>query len=353
MATDSKNYDFFLALLTGKKYRIIRHALLMILFAMLFVADVKQNLEFKGKYQIVGKLIPTALLIGCFYINMYVLIPRTIYLSKHTRYVLYLVLLIVCAFVFLKASQVLLLEKYRLKPVEEKAGFISTILIGTIFMILVLLPSTALKVFQRWVDDNSRINELEKRALESELKALKNQINPHFLFNMLNNVNVLIMADPVKAQLVMQKLSDFLRYYLYENADDAVFLNVDIKFLTEYLNIEKLRKDDFEFKIVSRYPITKGVKIPSNMLMTFVENAVKHGANPGGSQRIRIAISLIGSHIKFECTNSRPAPGRVDSRPGLGLANVIRRLELEYRGEHILKLYDLKTVYKVELQIPL
>src|SRR6202000_1449787 len=119
------------------------------------------------------------------------------------------------------------------------------------FPVLLLLPSTAFRLFQRSILDNQRIAELERISMQSELQQLKNQINPHFLFNMLNNVNVLTQQDPEKASQVLMKLSDLLRYQLYDSSREKVLLTADIRFLTDFLNLEKIRRDNFDF-IVSK-----------------------------------------------------------------------------------------------------
>jgi two-component system, LytTR family, sensor kinase len=346
-----QNKDFLLSILTARKFRIIRHGLFLLLFALLFIGSLGQK-DYKGVYQVLVNGIFAVSMVMCFYINMYVLIPKTLYIYKYTRYLLYLIILVTATFAILLFVGEWLFAPFRLKPIDGVSIYVRA-LVSVLFLVFLILPSTALKVFQRWVADSGRIHELERMAMTSELKALKNQINPHFLFNMLNNVNVLISTDPEKAQFVIHQLSGFLRYYLYENSDDAVFLPVEINFITDFLNIEKLRRDDFDFKIVNRSLPTSGIKVPSNLLMTFVENAIKHGANPGGYHRIRIAITATDSHIIFSALNSKPRVQRISRVPGLGLANALRRLDLQYQGRHRLEVQDLNAVYKVTLKLPL
>jgi two-component system LytT family sensor kinase len=351
VAEKSQNNDVLAAILTGKKFRIVRHGIFLLFFALQLFNSNEQK-DFKGIYQIYANIIFIATLIASFYINMYILIPKTLYRKKYSAYLLYLILTVLGVFIILITFSDWIFAPYKLKP-DDGNSLLTKTLLTISFLILFILPSTALKVFQRWIADSNRIYELEKRAMESELKALKNQINPHFLFNMLNNVNVLIATDPVKAQSVVHKLSGFLRYYLYENVDDFVFLPVEVNFINDYLNIEKLRRDDFAFKIVNRFSRTSGIKVPSNLLMTFVENAVKHGSNPGSSQRIRISVSTTKTHFVFTCVNGKPDNPRVSKLLGVGLNNVSRRLDLQYAGRHDLEINDLKTVYKVSLKLPI
>ena len=121
--------------------------------------------------------------------------------------------------------------------------------------------------------DTQLINELERSKTLTELEQLKNQINPHFLFNMLNNANVLTKKDPEKASQVLMKLSDLLRYQLYDSSRDKVLLTSDIHFLEDFLNLEKVRRDNFDY-MISKEGNLSGVFIPPLLFISFVENAV-------------------------------------------------------------------------------
>jgi LytS/YehU family sensor histidine kinase len=102
---------------------------------------------------------------------------------------------------------------------------------------------------QRWTKDNARMAELSNITLNMELNELRNQINPHFLFNMLNNVKALIRTDPEKATTVIMKLSEFLRYQLYENTEEKTSLVTELNFLSNFLNLEKIRRDNLSISI--------------------------------------------------------------------------------------------------------
>lgn len=156
---------------------------------------------------------------------------------------------------------------------------------------LVPFASTAVRLFQRWVFDSCRINEMEKRRLQSELDQLKNQINPHFLFNMLNNASVLTHKDPEKASQVLMKLSDLLRYQLYDSMRDKVLLTSDIHFLTNLLELEKIRRDRFEY-MVSREGNISSIMIPPFLFVIFVENAVKHNLDAYNASFVQLFFSL-------------------------------------------------------------
>ena len=108
---------------------------------------------------------------------------------------------------------------------------------------------SAILLLRHWILYNQRVDEIQSATLHSELKFLKNQINPHFLFNMLNNANVLIRKNPAEASKVLFKLEDLLRYQMNDNFREHVPLRSDIHFLNDYLNLEKVRRDHFDYNI--------------------------------------------------------------------------------------------------------
>lgn len=130
-------------------------------------------------------------------------------------------------------------------------------------------------MFTHWLRYNLRIDELESTTLQSELTFLKNQINPHFLFNMLNNANVLIKRNPEEASKVLFKLEDLLRYQINDSSRERVSLASDIRFLNDYLNLEKIRRDNFQFTLRQEGEVDS-IWIQPLLFIPFVENAVKH-----------------------------------------------------------------------------
>ena len=201
--------------------------------------------------------------------------------------------------------------------------------------------------------DSLRINELEKTTLRSEMEQLKNQINPHFLFNMLNNANVLTQKDPVKASQVLMKLSDLLRYQLYDSARGSVLLTAEIHFLEDFLNLEQIRRDNFEY-LVSKHGEISWVQIAPLLLITFVENAIKHNVDSEKKSYVHLYFEVGHSQLRFRCINSKPQIiSKKTEVGGLGLANVKRRLELIYPHTHTLEIVDNPDTYSVSLTISL
>jgi two-component system, LytTR family, sensor kinase len=224
---------------------------------------------------------------------------------------------------------------------------------------LMVFASTSIKLFQRWARDNNRINELEKNSLQMELRELKNQINPHFLFNMLNNVNVLVKKDPDKASTIILKLSDFLRYQLYDNNQHSVLLLSEIQFLNDFMELEKIRRDDFNFRLSienesNNENMISQLVLPPNLFITFIENAIKHSIDLDDPSEVNITFKIYKKELVFICSNTKPVePSETCNKGGLGLANVKRRLELLYGKDFKLKIEDETKNYTTTLTLPI
>jgi LytS/YehU family sensor histidine kinase len=223
-------------------------------------------------------------------------------------------------------------------------------LLGFCFIFTVFIgPSTFFKLLQQWMRDTNRIHELEKATIESELEQLKKQVNPHFLFNTLNNVNVLTQTDPERASQVLTRLSDLIRFQLYDSVKEQIFLNSDIHFLTDYLNLEKIRRDNFEFSISTKGDIANQL-IPPLLFIPFVENAVKYSLDSENKSYIYLSFEVERSILYFVCINSKPGKKIMPQKSGgLGLANVKRRLELIYNEKYTLDIKEDENTYQVNL----
>lgn len=345
--------DIILKFLTLPKTRVYRHLAFLLFFLLLAIGGRVKG-EFYGVVDHLAWIIGYVVIIGLFYINMYYLIPWLFFRGKYVQYLLALAGSIGVGLLVLRYFQEWVLQPYRLLP-DKNAPFNLGVVIVVIFVMLpIYLSSTALKLFQHWVADANKIKELEIKALESELKALRNQIQPHFLFNMLNNINVLTHKDPPKASALIVKLSDFLRYLLYESNQNQVVLSAEIKFITDFLNLEKIRRDDFEFEINYDINQIKGVQIPPHLLITLVENAVKHSADPLSSSYVNIVFKVDESRLHFSCTNSIPTfKKETPKESGVGLVNISRRLELLYFNSFLLDVNQSDQIYSVTLELPL
>jgi LytS/YehU family sensor histidine kinase len=278
---------------------------------------------------------------------MYLLVPNFLFKKKYLGYGLFVLLGIILSF-YIHEFFAYYFKSYALPYQDDSINFFTFS-----FMIMMLIvASAAVKIFQQWIADAQLIYELELAKTNAELEQLKNQINPHFLFNMLNNANVLIEDDPKKASQVLVKLSDLLRYQLYDSSRDKVLLTSEIHFLEDFLNLEKVRRDNFNF-LISKEGELSGVQVPPLLFISFVENAVKHNNDSAKSSYLNLYFDMRHNELFFKCINSKPAVRAVSKSGGLGLANIKRRLELLFPSSHALKIEDDPETYCVTLFLDL
>jgi len=340
------NNYIILKLIIEKRFRILRHFCLIVLLGAGFY---NSKVEFSEPVNTYVKIWLFFVLLFLFYMNMYLLVPRLLFKDNYLGYFLWLIVL----FVVIQTAAINsrhFVSNYVITPRSENR--VEPNLFAVYFIFIVLMgASAAVKLFQRWVVDSQRIIELETITMHSELENLKKQINPHFLFNTLNNANVLTQKDPEKASQVLMKLSDLLRYQLYDSARNKVFLTSDIHFLEDFLNLEKIRRDYFDFTITLNGEL-KGVEVAPLLFITFVENAVKHNIDAEKRSYVYLFFTRRGDELNFHCMNSKPQIKVAKSKNGgLGLANVRRRLELLYPNRHQLKVTDTVESFNVHLTI--
>lgn len=328
------------------RFRLYRHFIALLVVGTVVFSSFTPFIE---PYATYAKLGFFGFLLFVFYTNMYIMVPKFLFRNRYRMYTLGILFYVALSFVVATIIKNKL-SPYRALPfVNKQEGF--KIFIFLFIIVMIVAASTAIKLFQRWIRDTERINELEKVTMQSELEQLKNQINPHFLFNMLNNANVLTQKDPEKASQVLMKLSDFLRYQLYDSTRPKVLLTADIHFLEDFLNLEKIRRDNFEC-IVDKQGDISGVQVAPLLFIIFVENAVKYSMDTEKKTFVHLNFEVRNDTLYFGCINSK-SPGIVikSDTSGLGLSNVKRRLELLYPGRYSLEIKDMADTFSVTLKI--
>ena len=207
------------------------------------------------------------------------------------------------------------------------------------------------KGFENWFSDLKNKAELENRNLKNELELLKSQINPHFLFNSLNNIDSLIHASPKDASDALITLSDMMRYVLYETGTDKVSLQSEIVYVKNYINLQQLRYKDKNY-IRAVYPENcSGILIAPMMLIPFIENAFKFADNSFKKPVIDIQIKCNKNTLLFLCTNF--FGDNFVNKGGIGIENTKRRLELMYPEKYDINISQENNIFKVELSINL
>lgn len=294
-----------------------------------------------------------ALLIG--YVNYFLLLPAFLKNRKLGRYLLQFIIL----FSIIMAVR-LALGRYLFEGFTGRTGYFYTTryaiqVVTTNLFIVIFLAMIRFAV--DWFEFEARQKTVENQRLMAELNFLKAQINPHFLFNTLNNLYYLAYTKSPNTTEIIAKLSQMMRYMIYDSNHELVPLSKEIEYMENYISLERLRLND-------QIPITFSVEggnpqdflIAPLIFITFLENAFKHGVSnnhPGSWVKANIAIR--GKECVYQVENSKiPTPKpEAEQKSGIGIQNVRRRLELSYPGKHKLTVEDMKDRYSVQLVIDL
>jgi LytS/YehU family sensor histidine kinase len=219
-----------------------------------------------------------------------------------------------------------------------------------------------LKLTKNWIELQQRERQLEKDNLETELKFLRMQFNPHFLFNTINSIFVLINKNPRKASDSLATFSDLLRYQLYECNDQQISLTQELNYIENFVNLEKLRQEGTTQVMLSiDKPHISFLTISPFIIMPFVENAFKHAAHHvKGMSWINIVARQDYQHLYLFVSNSttfngesRSSGSKSPEPRSIGLRNVRRRLELQYPHRHKLKITKGEDQFRIELKMRL
>lgn len=295
------------------------------------------------------------------YFNLYYLMPRYMKKGSLTQYVTYLSLTVICASSLINGGYYLsaffagcsVKKMFGVDPDNfmyfYNTSFPSTIASMTLGM--------SIKLTKNWLQTQHRQQLLEKEKLETELKFLKYQFNPHFLFNSINSIFFLIHKNPGMASASLAKFSELLRYQLYECNDQQIPLGKELTYLENFIELEKLRQNNnVQVAFETDEPMPGHLGIAPFILMTFVENAFKHVSKDTGQLNwIRIKLGLTNNQLNFSITNSTSnEPGtEALNYGGIGLQNVKRRLDLIYPDVHKLEIQNAGNRFEVHLQLTL
>jgi len=277
-----------------------------------------------------------------FYLNYYYLVDEFIF--KRHRWTWFLACNVVLIFGISIGSHIWQ-EFYLTNLVKDandptpRVSLIMFIMRDGIVLLLTVALSVAMKMVNAWSENESNRIKLETEKSNAELQSLRSQLNPHFLFNTLNNIYSLVGIDAERAQFAIHDLSKILRYVLYDNSQNFVPMRQEIDFTRSYIDLMKLRLSS-NVRLAVRMPEqTEGIMIAPLMFMTLVENAFKHGVSQSEPSFIDIAIDIHRSvkNTKVVCrvTNS-DFPKRDEDRSGsgIGIENLRRRLDLLYPHRH-------------------
>lgn len=335
------------------------HVLFWTVVVVFYVAYFGRSAGAYGRTLLfVGLLLPVT--VATTYIFLYVLIPRYLLRRRYVRFALYSAYtlvgsvyleLVVVALVFIFVAD------YELGAMDPASRNVLDLAVG---MYLVVFVAVAANLVERWYAVQAARERLERARLEAELKLkeaelerLKAQIQPHFLFNMLNTLYALTLEQSEAAPDMVLRLSAMLDYVLYRGAAPRVVLDAEIEYLEHYVALERLRYGDRVAVSFSTSGPTASTLVAPLLVLPFVENAFKHGVGRApGAAWIRLDLAVEDGVLRARVANSKgPEPDAETT--GIGLANVRQRLDLLYPGAYTLRIDDDGDAFRVDLELRL
>jgi hypothetical protein len=301
------------------------------------------------------------LIVIFFYVNYLVFIPGLLFKKK---YLLYALSVIACIIGFSFIIEFFVTTVFQHGPIFQGPGEITPPeppdgmngpFKGISVFSIVFVISTALRMSIEWFKNEKLRRELENEKLKAELEALKAQIDPHFFFNVLNNICSLARKKSNDTEKFIIKLSELIRYNLYENKGEKFFLEKEIEFLKSYIEIQQLRLDKNALVKFDYNNTNPDLMIEPMILFPFIENAFKHGISYQNTSYINIKLKTEANRLFFEVENPivEKSVGKESNHNGIGLNNVKKRLSLLYPEKYNLDVTSDEGVFKVSLIIEL
>jgi two-component system, LytTR family, sensor histidine kinase AlgZ len=297
-------------------------------------------------------LVQAGVIMSIAYLNYFYFLARWLKHKNFWRYLAEFTLPFIL-FVVLRIQ----LERYLIDGLSRKEAyfysnsFVVQVVAITLFIVIFV---GMLRFAAEWFVLEAKKKEIENEKLYAELNFLKAQINPHFLFNTLNNLYYLAYSQSPNTTEVISKLSQMMRYMIYDTNHPKVLLSKEIEYMENYISLEKLRLNTNIPIDISITGQVDAVTISPLIFITFLENAFKHGVNNNNPNSwIKVNIKVNTEDCLYEVENSKIPKSRdsKEEKSGIGLTNVKRRLELSYPGKYQLLIEDLKDKYRVELKL--
>ncbi len=338
--TDNKNILAF--------FMHISFWFIVFLWPLLSLEDISQT-----QYIINRNWLSTSSLFVVFYINYFVLVDQYFFKNKKVPFYIVNLLLIIGIFFLIQYFLELIvfnpsLDGVRLR--EVKIGAFTSIQF-LLPMILSVGMCVGLKMNKNWTKNELTFQKIKQSQLDSEIKYLKYQIQPHFLFNTLNNIYSLIDSSPNIAKTSVHSLSKMMRYLLHDSADNKVPLVKEINFLEHYTDLMQLRASSNLTLEKSFSIINQPIQIAPLLLITFIENAFKHGIDAIQSSFIKIELTINNNLIHYSVINSSFPQKEKVTDSGIGLENLKKRLELLYPNNFELSIKESDNIHIATLTL--
>ncbi|WP_372950272.1 sensor histidine kinase [Mariniphaga sp.] len=348
--------------LQPKYSRFLLHLFFWVLVYLFFIVFYGRSSRDYGTTIIfVSMLLPLSI-ITTYFLN-YFIIPRYLFTKKYGKFVLFVFYTFVVSIwleMFISLVVFILITNYQADQMNPSSFDGLLLMVGLYFIIII---AVAIKLVRRSFQIQKKNTELDNRRFqmelklkEAELKLLKAQVHPHFLFNTLNNLYGLTLEKSDDAPKLVLQLSEILDYILYRCDEKLVSLGEELANLKNYIEIEKIRYSG-KLKLTANFPEETGhLKIAPLILLPFVENAFKHGVSHSpGITFVSINIKIVETNLFFKVENSKnPAiKNEVGHSNGVGLKNVRKRLDLIYPGKYMLKIDKTEKTFSVNLSLQL
>ena len=275
-------------------------------------------------------------------LNFYLCVPILWFRHRHWQFVVANVVLI------LTSNAHVIFKDFKSLPENLLAGYSSFLIIALLVNLMAIFIALSIRYVMRQ-------SEKKQKEVEAELAWLKNQINPHFLFNTLNNISSLPQIDADKAQDTIMQLSDLLRYAMYETNKPKVPLEGEVEFMRNYIELMKLRCNEMT-SVNAEFTIHNSqLEVAPLLFISLIENAFKHGADSNAPATINIILTQQDGTLAFNCENTNnPKPTKDRSGSGIGLENTRRRLNLLYPGRYTWEqTITPENIYHVKISIRL
>lgn len=347
----------------NKYLRILYHIAGWILLYMLPPVVLQVPLKLPSNF---GDYMYWSIVVICFYINYLWLIPRYLSKRKFATYFLFILLMLVFTY---SANEVYIRSVHhkervtRIQSGEKKSpasiqkkkrprfrGYNSAL-----FCFAVLALGTSIRVTENWYENEKQRKEMQNQKLGAELSLLKSQINPHFFFNTLNSIYSLAIVKSDKTPEAIIKLSEIMRYIIYDTERNLVPLSKEIEYITNYIELQRLRLS-MQVKVVFDVQVgNEEALIEPLLLLPFIENAFKHGVDNEKGGTINIDIRLKDNMLKLHTENPlvEESPSPKTGASGLGMNNTIKRLNLLYQDNFTLSSGSVGDKYITDLVLKL
>lgn len=292
-----------------------------------------------------------------YYFYYFLVFPKYLQHKRYLSAILSAILISLAAAILSYISIRFFIETGRLIDMDEggrhgRSTALRTILVTSIIASISGMVALVIKGFITWFDERKLKEELKQKNHEAELALVKAQLDPHFLFNTLNNIDTLIVNNASEASNYLNMLSDILRFMLYETKSEKILLVHEIEYIQKYIELQKIRTSNLNYVHfeISGSPGNK--TIAPLVFIPFIENAFKHAANKKIDNAINVKILIDKNSIGFVCENKYD-PNRKYKQGSNGLGNdlIQKRLNLIYPGNHKLEIVKQSDIYSVHLII--